>query len=227
MPVVLNAVLALVSLIALMNAMNFLDNMNGIVGGLAAIALAGFATHSWTRESYGLAAAQLAVAGGCIGFLPYNFPKARIFLGDAGSLFLGYCLGASALLAYDGAPMGWGRAGAILVLGYPAFDLFFVVITRIRDGRKVSQGGKDHTNHRIASILKCQTTTVILVWAIGAALCASGLVVLSLNRALPALLLLGLWMTLFLLAGLRLSSVPVHRPPLASSPPVATPTITT
>ena len=227
MPVPLNALLALVSLVALMNAVNFLDNMNGVVGGMSAIALAGYSAHSWTRGAYGLAAAQLAVAGACVGFLRYNFPKAKIFLGDAGSLFLGYCLGASALLAYDGVPAGWGRAGAILILGYPAFDLFFVVITRLRDGRKVSQGGKDHTNHRIASVLKCQTRTVLLVWSSMAALCVSGFVVLRLNQMLPAVLLLGLWILLFLVSGLKLSSVPVPRPSPAPLSPAGTPTPTT
>jgi UDP-GlcNAc:undecaprenyl-phosphate/decaprenyl-phosphate GlcNAc-1-phosphate transferase len=215
--VMLNAVLALVSLVALMNAINFLDNMNGVVAGLAAIALGGYAFHSWSLGAHGLAAAQLAVAGACIGFLKYNFPKAKIFLGDAGSLFLGYCLGASALLAYDAAPTGWGKSGAILMLGYPAFDLFFVVITRRREGRKISQGGKDHTNHRIANLIGCQTTTVLLVWLSGVALCASGLVVLRLNQPLPAALSLVLWITLFLLAGLRLSSVPVGTAPRAPS----------
>lgn len=227
MPVLLNAALALVSLVALMNAVNFLDNMNGVVSGMAAIGLAGFSAHSWMRGAFGLAAAQVAVAGACLGFLRYNFPRAKIFLGDAGSLFLGYCLGASALLAYDGAPAGWGRAGAILVLGYPAFDLFFVVITRLRDGRRLSQGGKDHTNHRIASVLQCQMRTVLLVWFSMAALCASGFVVLRLNQMIPALLLSGLWILLFLVVGLKLSSVPVPRPSPAPPSPAAIPTPTT
>ena len=225
MPTFANAVLALISIVALMNAINFLDNMNGLVGGLSAITLASYAFHSWSRGAYALAAAQLAVAGASVGFLRYNFPKARIFLGDAGSLFLGYCLGASALLAYDAEPVGWGRAGAILMLGYPAFDLFFVVINRTREGRKVSQGGKDHTNHRIASLIRCQTTTVLLVWLSGAALCVSGLVVLKLNQTLPAVLSLVLWITLMLVAGLKLSSVPVvtaHPDPRPDASPTPT-----
>lgn len=223
MPIWFNALFALISIIALMNAINFLDNMNGILGGLAAIALTGFALNSWDRGAYALATAQLAVAGACVGFLRYNFPKAKIFLGDAGSLFLGYCLATSGLLAYDEAPLGWGRAGVILILGYPAFDLFFVVITRIRDGRKVYEGGKDHTNHRLASILKCQKRTVLLVWLSGVALSVSGLVVLKLNQLLPALGLLALWIILFLLAGLKLSSVPYQRPSPVP-PPGASPT---
>jgi UDP-GlcNAc:undecaprenyl-phosphate GlcNAc-1-phosphate transferase len=211
LPAPLAFALALTALVALMNAINFLDNMNGMVAGLSAILMAGFAWTSAARGEWALAAAQMAVAGGCVGFLRYNFPRARIFLGDAGSLFLGYSLGASALLAFNGAPQGWGRVGAVLMLAYPAFDLFFVVVNRLRDGRKVYEGGKDHSNHRLASVIQCQKRTVLLLWVSGAALCASGLAVLKLNQPLPALALSALWIILFLWAGLRLSSVPVHR----------------
>jgi len=218
LPVAANAAVALVALVALMNAINFLDNMNGMVAGLSAIALAGFAWGSIERGTYGVAAAQLALAGACAGFLKYNFPRARIFLGDAGSLFLGYSLGASAVLAFVGQPRGWGQVGPILALAYPMFDMIFVVVNRLREGRKVYQGGKDHTNHRLARVIQCQTRTVILIWLGGAVLSASGLAVQKLNLPLPTLLLSGLWTAVFLWVGFRLSSVPsgAGAPPLAS-----------
>jgi UDP-N-acetylmuramyl pentapeptide phosphotransferase/UDP-N-acetylglucosamine-1-phosphate transferase len=179
------------------------------VGGIAPIAFLGFAWMSLERGANGVAAAQLALAGACIGFLPHNFPKARIFLGDAGSLFLGYSLGASALMTMQGAAPGWGRTGALLILAYPAFDMIFVVVTRTRAGRPVYEGGKDHTNHRLASVLKCPKTTVQLVWASGAVLCVAGLSMLHLNRPLPTVLLWGLSTILLCWSGLRLSSVPI------------------
>ena len=212
LPLVVEVVIALLVIIALMNAVNFLDNMNGMVGGLAAVTLAAFAWTSASRGAVGLAAAQLALAGACVGFLPYNFPRARIFLGDAGSLLLGYSLGASAMLAFTASPRGWGRVGPLLMLAYPAFDFVFVVVNRLREGRKVYMGGKDHTTHRLASVLRWPKKTVPLLWLSGAALCASGLVVLRLNQPLPALLLSGLWTMLLIWAGIRLSSVP-HTPP--------------
>ena len=214
LPAPVEAVLTLIGLVALMNAVNFLDNMNGMVGGLGAITLAAFAFTSAARGAPGLAVAQLALAGACAGFLPYNFPRARIFLGDAGSLLLGYSLGASALLAFAGAPPGWGRLGLLQMLAYPAFDMIFVVVNRLRDGRKVYVGGQDHSNHRFASVIRCPTRTVLLMWCSTAALCASGLVVLSLNRPLPALLVSALWMLLLFWSGLRLSSIPAPRTPL-------------
>lgn len=212
LPVGIEHALTLVAMVALMNAVNFLDNMNGMVGGLAAIALLGFAWTSLERGANGVAAAQLALAGACLGFLPHNFPKARVFLGDAGSLLLGYSLGASALLAMQGAPPGWGQAGPVIVLAYPAFDLIFVVVTRLRDGRPVHQGGKDHTNHRLASVLKCPIRTVLVMWVSGAVLCAGGIVTLRLNSP-AATLLLSVPLTILLCwSGLRLSSVPIARP---------------
>ncbi len=218
LPIGITAAITMLGLIALMNAVNFLDNMNGMVGGLAAIALSAFAWTSLQRGANGIAAAQLALAGACVGFLPHNFPKARIFLGDAGSLLLGYSLGASALLAMKSSPAGWGQAGPLLMLAYPAFDLIFVVLTRTRDGRPVYEGGKDHTNHRLASVIKCPIRTVVLIWVCGAALAVSGLVLAQVNRPLPTLLLWGLWMTLLLWSGLRLSSVPIVRPQPRSLP---------
>jgi UDP-GlcNAc:undecaprenyl-phosphate GlcNAc-1-phosphate transferase len=208
-----NLLVAILALVALMNAVNFLDNMNGMVPGMAAIALLFFAWGSAERGAYGVAAAQLALAGACAGFLPHNFPRARIFLGDAGSLFLGYSLGASAVLAFGATPPGWGRLGPLFGLAYPAFDIVFVVVNRLRDGRQVHKGGRDHSNHRLASVLRCQKRTVILLWCSTAALCASGLVVQNLNRPIPALLLSGLWLVLFLWAGLKLSSVPIAPQP--------------
>jgi UDP-GlcNAc:undecaprenyl-phosphate GlcNAc-1-phosphate transferase len=209
LPAPLEATLALVALVALMNAVNFLDNMNGMVGGIAAVLLAAFGLTSAARGAYGLATAQFAFAGACAGFLPFNFPRARIFLGDAGSLLLGYSLGASAVLAFAAAPAGWGRVGPLLMLAYPAFDMIFVVVNRLREGRRVYVGGRDHSNHRLASVIRCPTRTVLLIWCSSAALCASGLAVLWLNRPAPALLLSGLWTILLSWAGWRLSSVPV------------------
>ncbi len=227
LPELLEVALTLFAMVALMNAVNFLDNMNGVIGGYAALALGAFAWVSATHGAIGLAAAQLAMAGACVGFLPWNFPQGRIFLGDAGSLVLGYSLGASAVLALARVPHGWGRTGVLLMLLFPAFDMIFVVVNRLREGRKVYVGGKDHSNHRLASVLTWKRT-VLLLWLSGAALCASGLVVLRLNRGLPTLLLWAPWTILLCWAGLRLSSVPVAPPSKSSAPPrpgpVANPT---
>ncbi len=95
------------------------------------------------------------------------------------------------------------------MLAYPAFDMIFVVITRIREGRKVYQGGTDHSNHRLASVIKCQKRTVLILWLVGVAVVASGLAVLKLNQPIPALGLSALWIILLLVSGVKLAAVPV------------------
>ncbi|MCC6652539.1 MAG: undecaprenyl/decaprenyl-phosphate alpha-N-acetylglucosaminyl 1-phosphate transferase [Candidatus Eisenbacteria bacterium] len=211
LPVGVTGALAMIGIIALMNAVNFLDNMNGMVGGLAPIALAGFAWMSMERGANGVAAAQLALAGACVGFLPFNFPRARIFLGDAGSLFLGYALGASALLAMRGQPPGLAQLGPLLALGYPAFDMVFVVITRLRDRSPVYQGGKDHTNHRLATLLGPPVRTVVTVWLVAVALSASGFALTRLPHAGAQSAIVAAWVLAALLGGVRLAGVPVTR----------------
>ena len=205
------AAITLVALIGLMNAVNFLDNMNGMVGGLAPIALAGFAWMSLERGAQGVAAAQLALAGACVGFLPFNFPRARIFLGDAGSLFLGYSLGASALIAMRSQPPGWAQVGPLLALGYPAFDMVFVILTRLKDRSPVYQGGKDHTNHRLATLVRQPALTVVTVWLVAAALAASGFVLTRTPGTGVPPVLVAAWIAVALVAGLRLAGVPVVR----------------
>jgi UDP-GlcNAc:undecaprenyl-phosphate GlcNAc-1-phosphate transferase len=208
----LGSALIWLGLVALMNAVNFLDNMNGVATGLAAIALLAFAWGSFEGGAPGVGTWQLALAGACLGFLPHNFPRSRIFLGDAGSLLLGYSLGASAVLALGQLPRGWGQIGPLFLIGYPVFDLIFVLVNRVHEGRPVHAAGKDHSNHRLFTLVRCPTKTAILIWFVGAALCASALAVQELNSALPTLALSALWGTLFLLAGMRLSSVSPHQP---------------
>jgi UDP-GlcNAc:undecaprenyl-phosphate GlcNAc-1-phosphate transferase len=208
LPAPLTVGLALLALTALMNAVNFLDNMNGMVGGLAAITLVGFGVISAGQRATGTAIAQLALAGACVGYLPWNFPRARIFLGDAGSLFLGYALGASAVLTVGASPPGWGRLGPPLLLLYPAFDLVFVVVNRLREGRKVYEGGKDHSNHRLARVLGSPVRTVLLLWLAAGLLVLAGAGILRLDRAVPAIASWGASLLVLGWLGLRLSAVP-------------------
>jgi len=221
----LDALVAFVFMVGLMNAVNFLDNMDGVIAGLAVVAFAAFAwlaVGSGAREA---AIALLALAGACLGFLRHNSRPASIFLGDAGSLFLGYSLGAATLLALRHGPGGWSRVGILLIVAYPLFDLLFVVVNRVRAGRPVYQGGRDHSNHRLASVLKCQTKTVRILYACGAALAASGLWVHALNRPQAALPILTLWILVLSSLGLWLSRVPVESrmpPPTHGASPTST-----
>jgi len=164
LPAPLAFVLALFWMVGLMNAFNFLDNMDGITAGLAAIATLGIFVLALGHGHTNTAIAAIAVAGGALGFLWYNFAPASIFLGDAGSLFLGYVVGGLSLRAVAYAEGGVSALVIpVLMLGYPIFDALLVTASRFSDGRDLAQGGRDHSSHRIAclGLSSKQTATVI------------------------------------------------------------------
>ncbi len=150
---VISFVLGLIWMVGLMNAFNFLDNMDGITAGIASIATFGIFTLALGHGQVLTAIAAIAVAGGALGFLTYNFSPATIFLGDAGSLFLGYVVGALSMraVAYAGADPT-AIVIPVLMLAYPIFDASLVTVARLADGRDVAQGGKDHSSHRLAGL---------------------------------------------------------------------------
>ena len=143
----LDLVLTLVWLVGISNAVNFLDNIDGLSAGATAIAAAFFFILASANGQYLVAIMALAVAGGCLGFLRYNFNPAVIFMGDAGTLFLGFLLAIIGAKLQLGPTGWWGLIAAVLILILPIFDTTFVTLNRLRTRRRVTQGGKDHTSH--------------------------------------------------------------------------------
>ncbi|HEY5443477.1 MAG TPA: MraY family glycosyltransferase, partial [Pyrinomonadaceae bacterium] len=146
-----NMALAIFWLIGITNAINLLDNMDGLASGIAIIA-AGFLGLSFVSTGQFMEAlTMVAFAGALLGFLVYNSNPASIFMGDCGSMFVGFFLASSALVNVSG---GRSRsllpvlAVPILVLFIPIFDTTFVTVLRKLSGRAASQGGRDHTSHR-------------------------------------------------------------------------------
>lgn len=143
---------AMLGVVALLNAVNFLDAMDGIVGAVVPITASGFVALALLHG----ADVDLALAWGMIGagagFLVYNAPPARIFLGDAGSHLLGFALAALTLQALDDA-LTWPHVAAVAcILSYPLFDVVFVICDRLLSGRSVTVGSTNHTTHRLGRI---------------------------------------------------------------------------
>ena len=169
-------------IVGLMNAINLMDNMDGLAAGVTAIAAIMLAIVS--AASPGPAALVAVVcAGAAVGFLIHNFSPARVFMGDAGSLLLGYLLAMAALLHTAGAAANVAVAliGPIVVLGLPIFDTFLVMTSRWWAGLPVSRGGRDHTSHRLAALGLSDRASVLLLYGVAAALGATGLVLSSLS----------------------------------------------
>src|SRR6185312_13029571 len=150
-----NMVITIFWLIGITNAINLLDNMDGLATGIAAIASA-FLTLNFITANHPTETLMLAVfTGALLGFLVYNSNPASIFMGDSGSMFIGFFLAAAALINVAG---GRSRsflpvlAVPILVLFIPIFDTTFVTVLRKLSGRAASQGGRDHTSHRLVAL---------------------------------------------------------------------------
>ena len=136
--------LYLLWLVFIINALNLLDNMDGLAGGVGLIAALTLSRLSPNGEEI-----LLVLAGSLAGFVAYNFPPGRIFLGDSGSHLIGYTLGALSLKAIlSVSTPSWGDLLAFpLVLAVPILDTVFVILSRWKRGDPITRGGKDHLSH--------------------------------------------------------------------------------
>ena len=144
--------------VGIVNAMNFMDNMDGLsasVGGIAGLAFAALAA---SNGQFLVAALSLALAGACGGFLIFNWAPARIYMGDAGALFIGCILAVIAIrLNLTKVPQPISLFAKLLVLALPIVDTSTVVLSRLRRGVSPLTGGRDHLSHRIAARLENQS----------------------------------------------------------------------
>ncbi|CAN5439492.1 hypothetical protein BH18ACI2_BH18ACI2_25280 [soil metagenome] len=169
-------------LIGITNAINLLDNMDGLAAGIAAIA-AGFLAVSFLVNGRPVEALLLGIfAAALVGFLVYNSNPASIFMGDCGSMFVGFFLASTALLSAAGAR---SRSFMIvivvpvLILLIPIFDTTFVTILRKLSGRSASQGGRDHTSHRLVALGLSERRAVWMLYGFAG---LSGLLALAVSR---------------------------------------------
>ena len=157
--------LTLFWIVALTNALNFLDNMDGLTSGLSAIAAGWFTLIAFNEGLTLVSALAAALAGSAIGFLVYNFSPSSIFMGDMGSMVLGFTLAILGIkLEFGQQPLGVTWMVPILVLALPIFDIHLVVITRLLEGRSPGQAGKDHTSHRLMSLGLSQRWTLFVLY---------------------------------------------------------------
>ncbi len=156
------------------NALNFNDNMNGLCAGLGAIAAAGFAVFAARHDQYLVAAFGFVVLGSLLGYLPYNYPRASVFLGDAGSHLVGYLLATLAMLPHFYSE----RRGLtdrrevlvpLLVLIVPLVDLAQVTLVRTLNRKPFWIGDTNHLSHRLVRLGLSKPAAVAVLWIAAAA----------------------------------------------------------
>jgi UDP-GlcNAc:undecaprenyl-phosphate/decaprenyl-phosphate GlcNAc-1-phosphate transferase len=168
----LNVAITLLWVVAITNAMNLLDNMDGLSGGIGATAAIFFLLLAVMNSQYLVGALSAALVGACLGFLVYNFNPARIFMGDAGSLFLGFVLAATAIkLRFPGQMQIVTWMVPVLILGLPLFDTGLVIVSRLRRGfNPLTTPGKDHLSHRLVALGHTPREAVLICYLISAGL---------------------------------------------------------
>jgi UDP-GlcNAc:undecaprenyl-phosphate GlcNAc-1-phosphate transferase len=170
-------VLTVAWLVILTNAFNLLDNMDGAAGVIASVTAVALTVTAALGGQVLVAGLAAIVAGSCVGFLLYNWHPARIFLGDAGSLFLGFLLAALALELRSTAGHRAVLAAVVLLAGPALFDTTLVVVSRVRAGRSIMVGGTDHTSHRLARRGLPTRVVVGLLAVVTAVSCSLGVAV--------------------------------------------------
>jgi UDP-GlcNAc:undecaprenyl-phosphate GlcNAc-1-phosphate transferase len=157
-------------IVGITNTLNLIDGLDGLAAGVATIAAISLSYVAYFNESYIAAMITLAIAGSCIGFLPYNFNPAKIFMGDTGSLFLGYMLAVTSVFGLTKGAVAIATVVPVLALGLPIFDTTFAILRRILNGRPIMEPDKGHLHHKLLSTGMGQKRTVLILYAISSIL---------------------------------------------------------
>ena len=184
-------VVALLWMVVITNSFNLLDNSDGAATGIAMMTAAALTVLAFAVGSASMELIELAVSAGCAGFLVHNWAPARIFMGDSGSLFLGFTISASALLIVGspglpsaGSPIS--RMCALLLLAFVAIvDTSTVLLSRYRSGLPLLTGGTDHLAHRLRALGLGRSQSALLLSAAATLSCSAAILVIF--KVLPAI----------------------------------------
>ncbi|MGI5287086.1 glycosyltransferase family 4 protein [Nonomuraea polychroma] len=159
----LDGVLTVLWIVVVANSFNLLDNMDGALGAVATVTAAFLAVTAFVSGEPSLAVLLLALAGASLGFLPHNWAPAKIFMGDSGSLFIGFVLAGSSVLLVSGKDPDTMVAGLLLPTFVATVDTGVVFFSRLRVGRSPLLGGTDHVSHRLRRMgLRTRAVAVVL-----------------------------------------------------------------
>jgi UDP-GlcNAc:undecaprenyl-phosphate GlcNAc-1-phosphate transferase len=186
--------LTILWIVGITNAINLIDGLDGLAAGISVIGLSTIAVMAFSADKILIFSLSLVVIGSTIGFLFYNFHPAKIFMGDTGSLFLGYVIFVLSLLGLYKSVTLFSVVIPIIILGVPIFDTTFAIIRRILNKQPISAPDKSHIHHRLMAFGLSHRKAVIVIYLIG--------IVFSLSAIL--LKTATLWVSIFIIFGLIL-----------------------
>jgi UDP-GlcNAc:undecaprenyl-phosphate GlcNAc-1-phosphate transferase len=179
--IVLSYVVTILWIVIITNTINLIDGLDGLAGGVAAISSLSIAYAAYIHGQYVVTLAMVAVAGAAVGFLPFNFYPAKIFMGDSGALFLGFMLATISVIGPAKGATIVAIIVPVLVLGMPLFDIIFAVFRRVSKGRPIFGADKGHFHHQLAYMGMGQRRAVLTTYGISAVM---GLAAIVFSRQL-------------------------------------------
>ncbi len=170
----------------MINTVNFLDGLDGLAAGVGAITAAVLTLHMWREGQLSVVPLPLALLGSTLGFLPFNFHPAKVFMGSCGAFFLGYALGTLSIVA------GAKVATILLVMGVPIMDVAWIIFQRVRFRSSIFQADRRHLHHRLHDLGLSQRQVVLAYY--GVSLFFGILVFVLPTRLYKLLAILLLWL---------------------------------
>jgi UDP-GlcNAc:undecaprenyl-phosphate GlcNAc-1-phosphate transferase len=190
--------ITMIWIVGITNAINFIDGLDGLAAGTASISSLSLLFISIFWGDYQAIFLTAALAGSTLGFLPFNFNPAKIFMGEAGSAFLGFTLGTISIMGMIKSYTTLAIIIPLIVLGLPIFDTAFAIIRRLLRGQSPMQADRGHLHHRLVDSGLTQKQAVLILYAISAVL---GIVGLLIVQGMWKLIILFGVIMLFIVAG--------------------------
>lgn len=177
LPWIVSLIVTIIWIVGITNTINLIDGLDGLAGGVAFIASISIAYIAYINQSPEASMAMLAIAGGALGFLPFNFNPAKIFMGDGGALFLGFMLAGLSVISPTKSATMLATIVPVLVLGLPIFDTAFAILRRLINKRPIMEADKGHLHHRIMAAGLGQRRTVLTLYAISGVMGAAAILI--------------------------------------------------
>ncbi len=199
---ILNLFTTVIWILLIVNSLNFLDNMDGLAATTATMIAISLGILSYITNQYKLTDISIVLVASMLGFLYFNFPKAKLYMGDSGSLFLGYCLGFISIL------FSWNNniesswifqiQPVILFFTIPLLDLMTVMISRIKNGKSPMTGGTDHISHRLLKKGFTSSQVLLIFGFFSLVILITTMGILYLNEFVSLLLLIGYFISVLI-----------------------------
>ena len=190
-------------IVSLTNVVNLIDGLDGLAAGVSAIASVTVIMVALQQGMYPVAIMTASLAGAIIGFIRYNFNPATIFMGDTGSLFLGYMLAAISIFGAVKSAATIALLVPAIALGLPIMDTAFAILRRYKNGRPIFQPDKGHIHHRLLAMGFSQRQAVIFMYLISAGLCLAAVLLTEVD-GVYALVLLGVLITIIFIGAKKI-----------------------